>query len=111
MHRASLVAQWLGVRLPMQGTWVRAPVREDPTCRGAARPVSHNYWACASGARALQRRVSKNSVIGLPWWCSGYESACQCRGYRFNLWSRKIPHAAEQLSPCAITTEPALYIP
>uniref|UniRef100_A0A8C6C5G3 Phosphotyrosine protein phosphatase I domain-containing protein n=1 Tax=Monodon monoceros TaxID=40151 RepID=A0A8C6C5G3_MONMO len=23
------------------GTWVRAPVREDPTCRGAAGPVSH----------------------------------------------------------------------
>ena len=40
--RASLVAQWLGIRLAMQGTWVRAPVREDPTCRGAARPVSHN---------------------------------------------------------------------
>ena len=39
---ASLVAQWLGIRLPMQGTRVRAPVREDPTCRGAARPVSHN---------------------------------------------------------------------
>ena len=40
---ASLVAQWLGIRLPMQGTRVRAPVREDPTCRGAVRPVSHNY--------------------------------------------------------------------
>ena len=40
---ASLVAQWLGVHLPMQGTRVRAPVREDPTCRGAAGPVCHNY--------------------------------------------------------------------
>ena len=40
---ASLVAQWLGIRLPMQGTRVRAPVREDPTCRGATKPVSHNY--------------------------------------------------------------------
>ena len=40
--QASLVAQWLGIRLPMQGTRVRAPVWEDPTCRGAARPVSHN---------------------------------------------------------------------
>ena len=39
--RASLVAQWLRVRLPMQGTRVRAPVWEDPTCRGAAGPVSH----------------------------------------------------------------------
>ena len=40
---ASLVAQWLRVRLPMQGTRVRALVWEDPTCRGARRPVSHNY--------------------------------------------------------------------
>ena len=40
---ASLVAQWLRVCLPMQGTRVRALVREDPTCRGAAGPVSHSY--------------------------------------------------------------------
>ena len=39
----SLVAQWLRIRLPMQGTRVRALVREDPTCRGATKPVSHNY--------------------------------------------------------------------
>ena len=45
--RASLVAQWLRIRLPMQGTRVRALVREDPTCRGATKPVRHNYWACA----------------------------------------------------------------
>ena len=45
--RASLVAQWLGVRLPMQGTRVRALVREDPTCPRATKPVSHNYLACA----------------------------------------------------------------
>ena len=38
---ASLVAQWLRVRLPVQGTRARAPVPEDPTCRGAAGPVSH----------------------------------------------------------------------
>ena len=38
---ASLVAQCLRVCLPTQGTRVRAPVREDPTCRGAAGPVSH----------------------------------------------------------------------
>ena len=40
---ASLVAQWLRVCLPMQGTRVRALVWEDPTCRGATRPVSRNY--------------------------------------------------------------------
>ena len=41
--RASLVAQWLRICLPMQKTQVRALVWEDPTCRGATRPVSHNY--------------------------------------------------------------------
>ena len=40
---ASLVAQWLRIRLPMQGTRVQALVREDPTCHGATKPVHHNY--------------------------------------------------------------------
>ena len=43
----SLVAQWLGIRLPVQGTRVRALVQEDPTCQGATKPVRRNYWACA----------------------------------------------------------------
>ena len=41
--RTSLVAQWLRIRLPMQGTWVRALVWEDPTCHGATKLVHHNY--------------------------------------------------------------------
>ena len=44
---ASLVAQWLRICLPRQGTWVWALVREDPTQWGAFKPVCHNYWACA----------------------------------------------------------------
>ena len=40
---ASLVAQWLRIRLPLQGTQVRALVQEDPTCRGATKPVRHIY--------------------------------------------------------------------
>ena len=46
-YRTSLVAQWLRIHLPMQGTQVRALAREDPTCHGATKPVCHNYWACA----------------------------------------------------------------
>ena len=38
-YRASLVAQWLRIHPPMQGTRVRALVREDPTCPGATKPV------------------------------------------------------------------------
>ena len=44
---ASLVVQWLRIRLPMQGTRVRALVREDPTCHGGTKSMRHNYWACA----------------------------------------------------------------
>ena len=43
----SLVVQWLRIHLPMQGTRVWALVQEDPTCRGATKPMCHNYWACA----------------------------------------------------------------
>ena len=42
---------------------------------------------------------------GLPWWCSGWESACQCRGHGFQPWAGRIPHAVLQLSPWATTTE------
>ena len=44
--RASLVVQWLRIRLPMQGTQVQALVWEDPTCHRATNPMHHNYWAC-----------------------------------------------------------------
>ena len=40
---ASLAGQWLRICLPMQGTRVRGLVREDPTRRGATKPVRHNY--------------------------------------------------------------------
>ena len=40
---ASLVAQWLRIHLPMQGTRVLALVREDPTCRRATKAVHRNY--------------------------------------------------------------------
>ena len=43
MVRDSLVAQWLRIHLPMQGTGVQAPVQEDPTCHGATKPMRHNY--------------------------------------------------------------------
>ena len=48
---------------------------------------------------------------GLPWWRSGWESACQCGAHGFEPWSGKIPHATEQLGPWATTTEPARLEP
>ena len=65
---ASLVAQWLRVCLPMQGTRVRALGWEDPTCRGATGPVSHNCWACPSGACAPQREGPRRWGARAPRW-------------------------------------------
>ena len=45
------------------------------------------------------RKIRSIKNTGLPWWRSGWESACQCRGHRFEPWSGKIPHATEQLGP------------
>ena len=36
----------------------------------------------------------KVNLKGLPWWRSGQESTCQCRGHGFDPWSGKIAHAA-----------------
>ena len=57
--------------------------------------------------RGREEKRSTKTNPGLPWWCSGWESACQCGGHGFKPWSGKIPHAAEQLSPWATITEPA----
>ena len=98
LHRTSLVAQWLRIRLPMQGTWVRALVREHPTCRAATKPMRHNYWAhapqllspraatteaCAPRARALQREVTamrspRTATKSSPCWPQ-LEKACAQR--------------------------------
>ena len=43
LEGAFLVAQWLRIHLPMQGTRVQALVQEDLTDRGATKPMRHNY--------------------------------------------------------------------
>ena len=55
---ASLVAQWLTIRLPMQGTRVRALVWEDHTCYGATKPASHNYWSLRALEPVLRNKRS-----------------------------------------------------
>ena len=84
--RTSLVARWLRTRLPMQGTRVWALVREDPTCRGATKPMCHNYWACAL------EPVSHNYWARVPQ---------LLKPAYHNYWS---PHA---WSPCSATREAA----
>ena len=55
------MAQWLRIRLPLQGTSVRALVQEDPTCRGVTTepalksPRATTTEACTPRARAPQQ--------------------------------------------------------
>ena len=42
----SLVAQWLRVHLPVQGTWIWSLVQEDSTRHGPTKSMGHNYRAC-----------------------------------------------------------------
>ena len=46
-----------------------------------------------------EKTLIQKETWGLPWWCSGWESACPCRGHGFVPRSGKIPHAAEWLGP------------
>ena len=55
---ASLVVQWLRIRLPMQGTRVQSLVWEDPTCHEATKPVRRNYGGSA-GPRACALPTSE----------------------------------------------------
>ena len=77
-------------------------IKEWNDQRGVEKKDNNNYRLDSNS----YNRILLNMNTRLPWWCSGWESACQCRGHRFEPWSVKIPHAAEQLGPWATTTEP-----
>ena len=88
----SLVVQWLRIHLPLQGTRVRALVREDPTCRGATKPMRHNYWAYAL------EPVSHN------YWSPCAYSPCSTTREASAMRS---PRTAMKSSPCSLQLEKA----
>ena len=76
------------------------PTAGGPPQLGAAREEPHSNEDPAQPTKKRTLPTPKNYTnSGLPWWSRGQESACQCRGHRFNPWSRKISHAAGQLKP------------
>ena len=81
---------------------------ENSMERGAWRAKELNTAEHAEHTTSKQTN-KKTTGGGLPWWCGGQESACQCRGHRFHPWTVMILHATEQLSSCAATTEPVLH--
>ena len=45
-------------------------------------------------------------ILGLPWWLSGKELACQCRMHGFNSWVGNIPWRRKwQLTPVFLPGE------
>ena len=64
--------------------------------------VLQSMWS-QSRTRLSHWTELKNVLLGLPWWLSSEESACQCRKHEFDSWSRKILHASEQPSLCTTT--------
>ena len=77
----------------------------------AGKTFSNFFCKFCDQKNILQIYSLKYLIQGLPWRCSGWESACQCRGHGFEPWSGKIPRAAERLGPWATITEPARLEP
>ena len=59
----------------------------------------------------LLRKQLKHKSRDFPGGLVAGSPTCQGRGHRFDPFSRKIPHAEEQLSLCAKTTEPEARVP
>ena len=93
----SLVAQWLGIHLPMQGTRVQSLVQEDPTCHGATKPVAttteparHNYWSPHAVEPMCHNYWAHAPQIMKP--------------------ARSRAHMPQLLSSCAATTEACVHL-
>ena len=63
-------AQWLRIRLSMQGTWVQSLVWENPTCHGATKSKHHNSWSQYALEPVLCNKSSHhNEKAHTPQWC------------------------------------------
>ena len=133
----------MGVSLPVQpqhldGSLARDPEQKRPSS-GSLIPdsqksqeimlESHWVWRCPPAAPPqnsclgfLESRVAwvalvselKSKLGGLPWWSSGWESAGQCGGHRFDPCSRVCASQQEKPPPweaCAPQLESSLCSP
>ena len=53
--------------------------------------VCYSPWGCKESDMTEWLNWTELMFQGLPRWCSGKESAFQCRRFTFNPWLRKIP--------------------
>ena len=61
--RRSLKLQGLRTHLPIQNTWVRSLIWDDPICPGAAKPLNHNHWAHAPEQVSLNYRAHAPQLL------------------------------------------------
>ena len=106
MCSSELLPEWASCPPPGPSTMVDFSDWSKPLCWW----VRYAQWIWISDMHLFCLNVSYiyKTFLGLPWWLSGKESACPCRRQGSNPWSWKSPHAVEQLSLRATTTEPAL---
>ena len=115
MQPAGFLLQHLGSFIVLRGLFVGAN-RLLSSCGMGPGVVTHRFsWPMSCGILALQPRVEptfsalENRLLitgpqgsplntraltpcmGLSWWLSGKELACQCRRHQFDPWVRKIP--------------------
>ena len=83
---------------------------DEPTNVSATVSVAQSLSPPVLTTDSIHPHPAKNqkpAKFGFPWWYSGKESTCQCRGHRFDPCSGRIPRASNNqvrapqlLKPC-----------
>ena len=84
--------------------------RSDVACGYHIEPHRERTFASLQTVLLDKPGLSKMGLRGLHWWLRGKESISQGRRHRFESWVWKIPHAVEQLSPCATRRKMELWL-
>ena len=110
----SLNAHFSALSCPLKAWQYMAQSYKYSACNSHSLPLQANHLRNVWGQEIFINSETFDSgagrkgkcIMGFPRWCSGEESACQCRRQGFNLWSGKIPHTSKQLSLGATVQSP-----
>ena len=83
-------------------SWIYVPHQGDTEKAMAPRSSTLAWkipWMEEPGRDRRSLQEIKMMLVGLPWWLSGKEPACQFRRPRFDPWSRRIPQSGCGCTP------------